>query len=109
MGQRHPRKCSGVSGEWHLVFTKAFQEITFGLVPWFHEAIIWFGSAFLAPRLIPIRAIRDTMAGDGIQQLLVEGHARCRVVLTLESNHGLESFEGLDRALEADRTRFDAM
>ena len=46
---------------------------------------------------------------DGIQQLLVKAIAKCRVMLALDGNHRLEGFQRLDRTLEADRTRVDAM
>ena len=57
----------GVSDEWHLVFAKAFQDIAFGLVSWFHETIVRFGSAFSSARFEAIRPIGDAMGGDGIE------------------------------------------
>ena len=96
------RRIFGVSDEWHLVFLNAVLDITFRLVSWFHESIIGFGPAFFSPRFKPIRSIGDSVGCDGIEQLLVEMDAEGRVVLALESNHGLEGFERLDRTLEAD-------
>src|SRR5580693_8506919 len=92
----------GVSDEWHVDFSKAFQHITFGLPSWFHETIVWFGSTFFSARLITVGPIGDAMDRDGVKQLLVEVHAECQVMLALESNHWLEGFERLDRSLEAD-------
>jgi hypothetical protein len=61
----------------------------FGFLSWSHEAIVGFGSAFLAPRFKSIRSISDTVGCDGIKQLLVEKNAEGRVALALERNYGL--------------------
>ena len=68
-----------------------------------------FGSAFSQPRFIPVGSIGDAVVGDRIEQVLVEDLAEGRVVFALESNHRLKGFERLDRSLEADRSRFDAV
>ena len=49
------------------------------------------------------------MGCDGVEQLLVESPAECRVTITLERNQWLERFECLDRSLEADRPWFDTV
>jgi hypothetical protein len=46
---------------------------------------------------------------DGIQQLLVKAIAECRVILALDGNLRLEGFQRLDRTLETDRPRVDAV
>lgn len=53
--------------EWHLVFANTFQDITFGFLSWFHEAIIGFGSAFLAARFKTVGSISDAVGRDGIE------------------------------------------
>src|ERR1700732_1770286 len=96
-------------GEWHLVFRKAFQEIKFGLVPWFHEAVVGFGSAFPSPRFKSVGPIRDSVLRDRIEEVLVEHPAECRVAFTFQGDHWLKGFECLDRSLEADRAWFETM
>ena len=54
----------GHPAEWHLVFAKAVQEITFGVPSWFSEA-----------RFIPIRSVGHPMDGDSVKQLLVKAPA----------------------------------
>ena len=95
--------------EWHLVLPNPFPHIAFGLASWFSEKAVVFGSAFSQPRFIPVGAIRDPVAGDRVEQVLVEDLAEGRVVFALESDHRLEGFERLNRSLEADRSRFDAV
>ena len=68
-----------------------------------------FGSAFPQPRFKSVGPIGDSVFGDCIQQTMVEEMAKGRVVLALEGNHGLKGFESLERSLETDRSRFDAM
>ena len=67
------------------------------------------GSAFSQPRFVSIGPIGNTVAGDRIEQLFVELLAECCVVFALERDHWLEGFERLDRSLEADRSRFNAV
>ena len=57
----------GVSHEWHLDFPKAVQQLAFGLVPWFHEAIIRLGTALSAARFNTIRSISNSVGGDGVK------------------------------------------
>ena len=98
-----------MSDEWHLVFPNAVPHIAFGLPSWFHETIVRFGSAFSSPRFVSVGSIGDSVDGDRVEQVLVEDLAEGRVVFALESNHWLKGFECLDRSLEADRSRFDAV
>ena len=95
--------------EWHLDFQNPVPHIAFGIPPGFSEKAIVFGAAFSQPRFIPIRPIGDPVVGDRIEQVLVEDLAERRAAIALESNHWLEGFERLDRSLETDRTRFDAV
>ena len=49
------------------------------------------------------------MDRDGAEQLLVEFQAERQVGSAHDGNHRLEPFERLKRALEADRSRLDAV
>src|SRR5256885_1280897 len=88
----------GSSAEWHLVLAKAFYHITFGLMPWFPEKAVVLGSTLPQPRFIPVGSIGDSMAGDGIQYLLVEVPAEGGVPFAPESDHRLEGLQRLDRS-----------
>src|SRR5947209_6227960 len=100
-----PKTRVGVSDEWYLLLPNPFQHVAFGLGPGLHQAFVRFGPALLAARLIAVRAIRHPVAGDRVQQLLIDAPAELRVVFPLRSNHRLERFPRLHRSLEADRSR----
>jgi hypothetical protein len=59
----------------------------------FSEKAIVFGTAFPQPWFISVGPVGDSMLGDRIEQVLVEAHAKGRVVFALEGNHWLEGFE----------------
>ena len=61
-----------LTDEWHLVFAKAFQDIAFGFVSRFHQAIVWFGTSLLLAWFKPVRSIGHAMNHDRIEQALVE-------------------------------------
>src|SRR6187551_2958417 len=92
----------GPPHEWHLLLPNSFEELTLGLVPWFHESVIGLGPALPPSWLKAIRAFRHSVAGDRLQQLLVEHGAELQVVFTQQSQRRLERFERLHRPLEAD-------
>ncbi len=58
---------SGLTHEWHLVFPKAFQHLTFGFVPWFHQTIVRFGSTFFSAWFKTVGAIGNPVAGNRVQ------------------------------------------
>lgn len=100
---------SGHALEWHVVLCKSIEDIAFHLMPGFHHSIIFLLPAFSLARFKAIGSVGDAMGCDGVEQLLVESPAECRVTITLERNQWLERFECLDRALEADRPWFDTV
>ena len=63
--------------------------------------------SFPSAGLVTIRAIGDAVRGDGIEQLVVQAQAMCSVMRTLERDHWLKRFQGLDGAFEAERTWFE--
>src|SRR5262245_49882593 len=81
----------GPTHEWHLVFPNAVQHLAFGLVPWFHESIVRFGTALLAARFKTVGPVGDSVVSYGVEQVLIEGIEASDVLLPLKSNHGLES------------------
>jgi hypothetical protein len=85
---------SGHIDEWHLLLSNSFQEITFGLWSWFSEEAVVFRAPFSEARFIPVGAIRHSLAGDCVEQLLVEDPAEFRVVFAQQSNHRLEGARG---------------
>ena len=99
----------GGADEWHVLFPNAFKDIAFGLVPWFHEAVVRFGSAFQLSRFKSVRSISHTVSRDGIEDLVVKRFAECRAAFACQSNHWLKGLECLDRPLEADGAWLDAM
>jgi hypothetical protein len=68
-----------------------------------------FGSALSQPGFISVGPIGDSVSGDRVEEGLVDELAEGRVVLTLDRDHGLKGFERLERSLETDGARFDAM
>jgi len=68
------------------------------------EKAVVLGSPLSQPRFVPVGSIGDSMAGDGIQELLGESTAEGRVLFALESNHRLEGLQRLHGSLKADRT-----
>src|SRR5262245_60230539 len=100
-----PKTCFGPPREWHLLLPNAFEHLTFGHVPRLHEAVVRLGPALPAARLVAVWAIGDPVTGDRSKQYLVEDVAESTVVFAQQSNHRLESFQGLHRPLEADRPR----
>ncbi len=52
--------------EWHLVFPKAVQLLTFGLVTWLHETIKRFGSSLSSTRFKAFGPISDSVVGKRI-------------------------------------------
>ena len=57
----------GVSDEWHLLFSKAIEDIAFGFVSWFHEAGVWLGFPFPSAGLKPVGSVGNALDGDGVQ------------------------------------------
>ena len=100
-------RCVGRADEWHLVFAQAFKYLTFDLFPGFREAVLVFRSSFRHAWLKAVGAIRDTVRGDGLQQLLVEFLSTVKTPVALVSNYQLESLEDLDRRLETDGSWLD--
>ena len=60
----------GGADEWHVLFPNAFQDIAFGLVPWFHEAVVRFGSAFQLSRFESVGPIRYAVSRDRIEDVV---------------------------------------
>jgi hypothetical protein len=58
--------------EWHLVFAKTYDHLTFDLSPWPGEAVVVFRPSFHHAWLKAVWAIRDAVLRNRIQQLLVE-------------------------------------
>jgi len=67
------------------------------------------GSPVPQPGLVPVRSVGDAMAGDGIQQLPVEALRKGRELFAPQGNDRLERLQRLERRLEADRPRVDAV
>jgi hypothetical protein len=88
--QRHatPSRGGGIE-EWHLVLSKGVHHLTFRVAPRFHETIIRLGPALLSARLISVGPIRDPVASDRFEQLLLllpdEGHGFARPPTDLAS------------------------
>src|SRR5262245_61311032 len=80
----------GPTHEWHLVLPTPFSHLTFGLVPRLHEPVVRLGPALPAPRLIAVGAIRHAVAGDRLEQLLVDHPAECSVFFAPQGKHRLE-------------------
>jgi len=76
---------------------------------WLHETIVRFWSTFSSPRLVSVGSVGDTVDGDRIEHVPVEGLAEGRAAFALESNHWPKCLECLDYSLEADCSRFDAV
>ena len=92
-----------------LIFPNVVQDITFGYVSWFHEAVVLFGSGFQLSRFESVGPIRYAVSRDGIEDVVVERPAECWVTFACQGNHRLKGFERLDRSLKADGTWLDTM
>jgi hypothetical protein len=86
---------------------KPFGHIEFDLVAGFSQVREVPVVSFLSPGLVAIRAVGDAVGGDGVEQVVVQAQAARRVVFALQRDHRLKRFQGLDGALEADRTWFE--
>ena len=109
MDQCFTAPCGGARGnhidEWHVDLANMFRHLVFYLRSWFSEKCVVFRSSLSQSGFEAVRSIRDLMAGDRIEELLVELHSNDGVSLALDGNCWLESFQSLDRAFEADRSR----
>ena len=68
-----------------------------------------FWAPFSQPRFNAVGPIRHPVAGDGVEQVLIDFQESVRVVFSQVSNHRLEGCQHLDRALEAERAGFDTL
>lgn len=66
-------------------------------MPWLHEAVVRLGPAFPSPRFIPVGSITDPVAGNCVQQVLVEYVVGRWVLPSPQGDHRLEGLQRLDR------------
>ena len=99
----------GATREWHLVLAKAFEDITFGFLPWFHETIVSLRATLHSARFKPVGTVGDTVARHGVEYGLIKADAQSRVVLSLHGNDGLKGFQRLNRSFETNCTRLDSV
>lgn len=85
--------------------------MTFELAPWFDHGDVLLGSS-LSLSLSWFEAvgpIADTMGGDGVEQMVVDGLTEDGPAMRHQGDHWLKGFERLDRFFEADRAGLDPM
>lgn len=99
----------GRCDEWYLLVPNSVGHLAFGFVSRLDEDSISLGMPFSSSRFVTIGSIGDAMDDDGIEQLFEETLPERGVALSLHGDHRLEGFQCLDRALEADRARLNAV
>ena len=67
---------AGGGQEWHLVLGKAFRHLAFDLGAWLGQPVVVIAPPLFQPRLVWVGAVSDPMAGDGVEQLVVQAQAR---------------------------------
>ena len=68
---RFPQRIGG-DNEWHLDFDKTFRQIAFDRGAWSGQPAVVIVSSLLEPGFKAIRSVRNSMGGDGIEQVVVQ-------------------------------------